>query len=154
MNVLLVVPWDGTQEFDTVIQHSDLENVLAATPAKHFLVVLDCCYAGLAVLRSAPAAVSPHFEAATTESAREVLAAGRPGEQVADAFEDTGHSAFTHFLLRGLKGEAFPAGKDFATASELASYLQRNVIEATGGRQNPIATAEGLGTFVFRLPPR
>ena len=73
-----VVPWDGTEKFDTVIQHSDLENVLGASPAKHFLVVLDCCYAGLAVLRSGPNPSSPRFEAATTESAEAIAAGPRP----------------------------------------------------------------------------
>ena len=71
--------------------------------------------------------------------------------QVADLFLDSGHSAFTHFLLRGLRGEALPSGKDFVTANELGSYLQRSVIDATEGKQNPTATSDGLGTFVFRL---
>ena len=52
-----------------------------------------------------------------------------------------GHGAFTHFLLRGLKGEA-DANKDgTVTAGELFPYVRDAVQEATGGRQTPIALA-------------
>jgi uncharacterized caspase-like protein len=52
-----------------------------------------------------------------------------------------GHGVFTHFLLRGLKGEA-DANKDgTVTAGELFPFVRDSVQEATGGRQTPIALA-------------
>lgn len=50
---------------------------------------------------------------------------------------------FTHFLLKGLYGDAdrFIQGDEYGdgkiTARELSGYLSRNVSDATGGRQTP-----------------
>ena len=50
-----------------------------------------------------------------------------------------GHGAFTHFLLRGLTGEADVNHDGVVTAGELFPYVRAAVRQATEGRQSPTA---------------
>jgi hypothetical protein len=73
------------------------------------------------------------------------------------SFEDVkwgdGHGVFTYFLLRGLKGEADKNHDGVVTAGELFAYLQREVPQATAGKQNPramVGLASALPISVLR----
>lgn len=50
-----------------------------------------------------------------------------------------GHGIFTYYVVKGLEGEADESGDGTVTADELATYVQREVRQATGGQQNPTA---------------
>jgi uncharacterized caspase-like protein len=57
------------------------------------------------------------------------------------SFEDTrwggGHGVFTHYLLRGMMGEADINQNGFVTVGELFEYVRAKVQEATEHRQHP-----------------
>jgi uncharacterized caspase-like protein len=64
------------------------------------------------------------------------------------SFEDAkwggGHGVFTHFLLRGMQGEADVNQNGFVTVGELFEYVRAKVQEATEYRQHP-----SIGTNPF-----
>ena len=51
-----------------------------------------------------------------------------------------GHGVFTYFLLKGLAGAADKNKDGTVTVGEIFEYVQRNVQQATGEKQNPRAT--------------
>jgi len=76
---------------------------------------------------------------------RFVLAAADVGETSAEV-EALRSGAFTHALVRGLRGEAESQRDGTITASELRSFVNTEVQRLTGGRQTPVwsSAADGL----------
>jgi hypothetical protein len=74
----------------------------------------------------------------TSDRGRSALSAANIGETSWET--DTlggGHGAFTHFLLRGLRGEADRDRDGTVTVREAREYVADQVRRATGGQQNP-----------------
>ncbi|MBS1826962.1 MAG: tetratricopeptide repeat protein [Acidobacteria bacterium] len=66
------------------------------------------------------------------------LTASRDREQSFESPEwGGGHGIFTYYVVKGMEGEADESHDGIVTADELSNYVQRNVREASGGRQNP-----------------
>jgi len=146
-----LVPQDATSSPASYVMHDVILRAGDLIPAKHFLLLLDCCYSGWALQRSGLSDV--RRDAAMREPARQVLTAGRPGEPVSDFLAGSmGHSPFTHYLLEGLRQGTSSGERDFVTASELGRYVKDQVQLATSARQSPAwGTLSGMGDFVFQL---
>ncbi len=69
---------------------------------------------------------------------RSVLVASDIGE-LAQESEALQAGVFTHFLLRGLRGEADGDADGLITTGELFSFVRDGVFGFTGGRQTPVA---------------
>ncbi len=86
---------------------------------------------------------------------RLALASSRPDETSLED-ERLGNSIFTHFLIKGLRGEAARDSRDGKiTARQLYEYLYKAVRKATDDRQSPqLYAAKGADaeTPVFRVP--
>lgn len=66
------------------------------------------------------------------------LTASRDREQSFESPEwGGGHGIFTYYVVKGLEGEADENKDGIVTTDELTNYVQRNVREASGTRQNP-----------------
>lgn len=133
-----LVPVDGRTDqkgsyvWSTLFGMRDLEDISEAIPAKHVLVVLDCCFGGLAIKRDAPPVA-----AGLSTRARQVLTAGT-GEQAVLDGGGGGHSIFTASVLDGVRGGADLDGDRVVTFGELYNYVGRKVEDKTDGRQTPL----------------
>src|SRR6185295_3005561 len=97
---------------DTYLPMRELYDSLASVKALHFLLVLDCCFAGAfrwATYRDVrvPRTVFIEtYDRFVTSSARQVLTSAASDQRAFDAFGDRGgdalHSPFAIALLRGL----------------------------------------------------
>jgi formylglycine-generating enzyme required for sulfatase activity len=131
-----LVPADGQRgEWSTLLGMDDFEGVSELIPAKHALFVLDCCFGGLALTRSAPPVA-----AGLTNRARQVISAGTAEQTVQDA-GGGGHSVFTGALLGGLEGHADLDGDGVVTFGELFNHIGREVERKTEQRQTPLQAA-------------
>ena len=79
-------------------------------PAKHVLLILDCCYSGYAAMRSSespkPQKISQFYlKQIASRSATQLLAAGQEDQPVSDRGIRPGYSAFTGALLSILEME-------------------------------------------------
>jgi peptidoglycan/xylan/chitin deacetylase (PgdA/CDA1 family)/uncharacterized caspase-like protein len=146
-----IVPVDADQSNyqATAISMTNLRDFCELIPAKHIYFVMDSCYSGLALTRSA--ASKNYLDEITNRIARQILTAGGADEQVADG-GPSGHSIFTWTLLQGLQGLADMDGNGVITASELGAYVAP--IVAAYSKQTPafgnLVGSEG-GEFVFEL---
>lgn len=136
----------GAQDISQAISMDDLRNWLKLIPAKHIFLILDCCFSGSVAFTEPFTAQriregGDYLQALTNSSSWQVLTAGRADETVADSGVSPGHSAFTASLLAGLRGAADPNRDGVITASSLAEYVKKQVINETqhlGGRQEPV----------------
>ncbi len=107
---------------------------LAKVPARSMTVVIDACFSGAVANAQGGAemligAASPFVVPAVAEEApadMTVLTAGT-GSQVASWYPEKGHSLFTYWFLKGLKGEADSDKDGVVRLGELGGYLSENV---------------------------
>ncbi|HWC97749.1 MAG TPA: polysaccharide deacetylase family protein [Candidatus Sulfopaludibacter sp.] len=152
-----IIPSDADRAnyYSTAISMTALREASDLIPAKHIYFVMDSCYSGLALTRSAGTFARDHtyLEEVTRRQSRQILTAGGADEQVADD-GPTGHSVFTWALLQGLQGQADLDGNGVITASELGAYV--SPIVSSFAKQTPtvgnLVGSEG-GEFLFELQP-
>jgi hypothetical protein len=156
----------GARKFSEAISMDELRNVCNSIPAKHILILLDCCFSGSAAItepfsaRQVRGNSSGFLGSMTATTSWQLLAAGRKDQPVADSGIKPGHSAFTAALLSGMQGAASFSHDGMITGSGLADYVFKQVVEETGHlgeKQEPVyrQLLNGeTGNFVFLTPER
>ena len=159
-----LIPHDAQAgKYADYIDMTELRDACGWIRAKHILLVLDCCFSGVAAIasRAAPPVeqrvmTDAYLQEITRRSAWQVLTAGASDELAADSGSRPGHSAFTSALLAGLEGQADQNGDGIITASELAGFVKPEVSrQSMGGRargQTPFfnyLAGSDQGDFVF-----
>ena len=137
------VDFDGV---NNLLSHDRVEELLAASAAKHKLVLADACHSGglLAAKSTARAGASTTrlYEAfAKTRGGTALLLSSKSTETSLEA-RNLRSGVFSHFLLRGMKGEADADGNRVVTVSELHAFLYGRVRDYTGRRQTPLLTGD------------
>jgi hypothetical protein len=143
-----LIPVDGhMQDYDrTALSMAGLRRMSRDVPAKHILFVIDACYSGLMLLRAGRQGVLPAW---LSKPVRQVLAAGRAGDRVA---EEGGHGIFTRLFLEALDGYGDVDGDGIITASEVGVYVNPRVAALSQGSQTPqFGRFAGDGEFVLLL---
>jgi hypothetical protein len=132
--------------------------LFAGVDSDRVLLLSDACHSG---------GFNPGLEKAIAKEAgtffslfqdlkgRVALASSRPDER---SYEDKrfGNSLFTHYLIKGLRGEAVKDSSDGnVTAQQLYEYVYHKVREATKQGQNPqlyCVKGKAEDISVFRVP--
>lgn len=157
-----LIPYDGNN-FATYIDMEELRQCCSMIPAKHILVLLDCCFSGVAAVTvrstlsgSGPRMDDVYLARITQRRAWQILTASDNDELAADSSTQPGHSAFTSALLAGLAGEADHDRDGLITATDLASYVRPRVVRESAAigwqSQMPFFNyllGSDLGDFVF-----
>lgn len=161
-----LVPHEARKgKYADYINMDELLDACALMPAKHILIILDCCFSGIAAVTARaspprpPAVLDDVYLRRITElGAWQILTAGASDELAADSGILPGHSAFTSALLAGLLTEADTNDDGLITASELADYVAPRVSREThryGQGQTPFFNylmGSQQGNFVFFVP--
>jgi len=151
-----LVPEDANREdHASFLAMTELQDALAKLPCRHFLLILDCCFAG-AFRWSSARSVSPlpsvihreRYERYIQDAAWQVLTSAAHDQTALDVLsaigernEDGMHSPFAAALFRALAGDAdlIPRGQKggdgVITATELYLYLRECVETVTDQQQ-------------------
>jgi len=137
----LPVDFDG---YNNQLKHSDLKQMLEQSKAKHKLVLADACHSGsLLAMKSPLKSVLQRYykEFENTQGGMALLMSSK-GEEY--SLEDGGlrSGIFSHFLVKGLKGDADQNGNLIVTIQELFAYVHQHVRMYTGNVQTPTLTGE------------
>ena len=151
-----IIPQDaGIDQYTGYVKMMELNDACGVIRAKHILLIIDCCFSGIAAITTRGLVESkyPYLKQITKRGSWQVLTAGASDERVADT------SVFTNALLDGLRGGADQDSDGVFTASELAIYVRKKVLRdsARPGRkgQTPFFNyiqGSDEGDFVFLLP--
>ena len=147
------MPVDGRREdMSTLIRWDDLTRNADIIPAKHILFVMDACYSGLALQRTPSVGEQRFVSDMLKRFSRQVIAAGKADQPVADGGGPTGkNSLFTGYLLEGMRGKA--TNKGVLTASYLMNYVYQMVASDERSNQTPhFGHIEGDGDFILTTP--
>ncbi|HET9621412.1 MAG TPA: caspase family protein, partial [Kofleriaceae bacterium] len=148
-----LIPVDGTHVDDRPGSLFELDALLlriSRFSALHILVILDACYAGLALAPSSilqrprgggPPAADP-YERLHARASRILIASTLDNEQAQDGGALPGHSLFTacllHALVRDMPRIDLGGGRSGVHASSLGVYVRDHVhLGQLGARQTP-----------------
>ncbi len=134
----LPIDFDG---YNQKLYHEEINDIFAQSEAKYKLCIADACHSGsLLAMRGdkIPDALRTYYTTlAQAESGSALLMSSKSDET---SLESSGlrQGVFSHFLIRGLKGEADGNNDKVVTIEELYDFVYFNVRAYTGKRQSPI----------------
>jgi len=134
----LPIDFDG---FNNKISHDEIAAAFNKCRAKYKLCLADACHSGsILAMRSGegdPVLTQYYQTLAKSVSGTALIMSSKADET---SLESAGlrQGVFSHFLIRGLKGEADVNNDKIVNVEEIYQYVNRNVREYTGNRQSPI----------------
>ncbi|MBK7870975.1 MAG: caspase family protein [Saprospiraceae bacterium] len=144
----LPIDFDG---FNNKLLHEDVAAILKKSPAKYKLCIADACHSGsLLAMRSASAQaiLTSYYETLAQAEPGTALIMSSKSEETSLESSGLRQGVFTHFLIRGLKGEADNDGNNIVSVEELFSFVFDNVRNYTGYRQSPVI----MGDYDKKMP--
>ncbi len=145
----LPVDFDG---FNNKVDHEDVKAIFKESKAKHKLCLADACHSGsLTAMRNTSSfenTLKKYYSAFDNSTGGTALLMSSKGEEY--SLEDQGlrQGIFSHYLIRGLKGEADKNNNKIVTVQELYDYVFKKVRNYTGNAQSPTLT----GVYDSRMP--
>lgn len=160
---LLTYDTENDNEAGTAISMDDIKSKIERCQAKMKLSYIDACHAGLFKSSGAKGTANDNGEiikayiaGLTDASDGNVAFMASSARQQSLEDEKLGHGIFTHYLIKGLKGEADKEQKEaegyndgIITVSEMQTYLSNKIQEATKYKQKP--SVEGVYDEEFPL---
>ena len=133
----LPIDFDG---FNNKLHHDEINEILERSPAKYKLCIADACHSGslFAMRGTVENALSKYYTTlAQAEPGTALIMSSKSDET---SLESSGlrQGVFSHFLIRGLKGEADQNKNEVVSIQELYTYIFENVRSYTGMRQSPV----------------
>ncbi len=141
------------QDFDGLnnrLLHSEVKAIFEQSKAKHKLCIADACFSGSLLALKQP--LAPQIQAFyrafdNTQGGMALFMSSKSQEY---SLEDQGlrSGIFSHYLSRGLKGEADVDGNKIVTIRELYDFVYKNVRSYTSSAQTPTIS----GQFDWAMP--
>lgn len=154
-----LLPMDAEPEnlYATAFPMKDVSDIFGRLKSDRVVFIVDSCFSGasggrtmLAANGTRGALLSEDFlDRLSKGKGRVILSASRANEvSLEDVKYGGGHGVFTHFLLKGLKGDADYSRDGLVDVDELHQYLSKEVPQATGQSQTPVKKGEVEGTLI------
>lgn len=134
----LPIDFDG---YNNKIAHEDIAAVFNKSKARFKLCIADACHSGsLIAMRAAepePVLVQYYQTLSKSVSGTALIMSSKADET---SLESAGlrQGVFSHFMVRGLKGEADKNKDKMVSVGELFDYIFEKVRDYTGNRQSPV----------------
>ncbi|MDX1942765.1 MAG: caspase family protein [Saprospiraceae bacterium] len=132
----LPIDFDGV---NNSLYHSEVRDLLLASRAKHKIVLADACHSGGLFEYKSPVQleIQKLYKAFDDSRGGMALFMSSKGEEY--SLEDGGlrSGVFSHYVIRGLKGEADQNTNQIISIQELFNYVYRQVRKYTANVQTP-----------------
>jgi uncharacterized caspase-like protein len=142
------VDYDG---FNNKLRHDDIKAIFEESKAKHKVCMADACFSGsLLAMKGTKidVALDKYYkEFENTKGGMALLMSSKSEEY---SLEDHGlrSGIFSHYMIKGLKGEADTDKNKIITIKELYDFTYKNVRTYTAGAQTPSIS----GNFDPKMP--
>ena len=149
---LYLLPNDaaGMSVAQTGYAFAELEQLLKQTPAKKRILLLDACHSGTG--RANESLSTEAIQELERASQGIVTLASCSGDEKSHEMSDTGHGAFTYFLLDALTGKADTNSDGAISAGEASVYTwdaTRRWASEKGLKQTPWRREEVSGDIIL-----
>lgn len=141
------VDYDG---FNNRVLHDEIKQVFEKSRAKHKMIFADACYSGslLAMKSVVNTTIEKYYASFKNTKGGLAFFTSSQGEEI--SLEDGGlrQGIFTHFLIRGLNGEADTNYDKIVTIQEIFDFVSTGVRKYTAKVQTPVLT----GNYDTNMP--
>ncbi|MEM8906395.1 MAG: caspase family protein, partial [Bacteroidota bacterium] len=133
----LPIDFDG---FNNKLFHEEINEIFDQSPAKYKLCIADACHSGslFAMRGTAESALSKYYQTLAQAKAGTALIMSSKSDETSLESSGLRQGVFSHFLIRGLKGEADSNSDKIVSVGELYQFVFDNVRDYTGLRQSPL----------------
>ncbi|HRI00657.1 MAG TPA: caspase family protein [Saprospiraceae bacterium] len=137
----LPIDYDG---FKNSIHHDEIKELFSKSKAKHKVCFADACHSGSLLAAKSPFASSLMYFYDELDKASGGTAFMMSSKSKEFSLEDGGlrQGIFSHFLIRGLKGEADTDKNNTITIQELFNFVSTQVKTYTVGAQTPMIAGD------------
>ncbi len=138
----LPIDYDGT---NNKIFHSEINDILNGSKAKFKLCIADACHSGsllndelLAHRGDMEGVLASYYQALANSLPSTVLIMSSKSEETSLESNNLRQGVFSHYLIKGLNGEADYDFNRLVSVQELYNFVNSNVRNYTGYRQSPL----------------
>ncbi len=134
----LPIDFDGSAN---KLYHEEIVQILDKSPAKYKLCIADACHSGSLLAYKGgtePSVFGKYYESLANAKAGTALIMSSKSDETSLESSGLRQGVFTHFLIRGMKGEADQNKDNIVTVQELYNFVYTRVREYTSNRQSPI----------------
>ncbi|MEM6299501.1 MAG: caspase family protein [Bacteroidota bacterium] len=145
------VPFDYNGEKATLLAHQDVQRIFRQTQARNRLCIADACHSGsLEGTRGLgiEAVTDRYYEALLESDGGMALLMSSKAEESSIEYRGLRQGVFSHYLIRGLRGEADSDQDGVVRIGELSEFVRKKTQSYTLHRQNP----ELHGMYDKRMP--
>ncbi len=144
----LPIDFDG---YNNMLLHEEIKAILEKSHAKHKICFADACHSGSLLAMRSPfnaATTNSFFEGFENAKAGTALFTSSKSEEISMETSGLRQGIYSHFLIRGLAGEADFDFNKIVTITELYNYVNKNVRAYTSNRQTPVIA----GNYDHNMP--
>lgn len=133
----LPIDYDGR---NNKLGHRELTEIIDKSKAKHKLFLADACHSGsfLAARNDRESLLSMYYNTLAQANGGTALIMSSKTNETSLESSGLRQGVFTHFLIKGLKGEADANRNKIVTVQELYNYVFERVRSYTRQQQSPI----------------
>lgn len=142
--------------FDNKLFHEEITAALRNSRSRYKLCIVDACHSGsLLAMRgsSSQQLITTYYDQLAKAEGGTALFLSSKSEETSLESSGLRQGVFSHFLIRGLKGEADADGDKLVTIQELYDYVYSNVRTYTGYQQSPVITGDYDRKMVIAIKP-
>jgi hypothetical protein len=144
----LPIDFDG---YNNKLTHESIAQIFNSSKAKFKVCIADACHSGsLIAMRSAEPepVINQYYQMLAKSVAGTALIMSSKSDETSLESAGLRQGVFSHFLIRGLKGEADKNDDRIISVKELYDFIFKNVRDYTGNRQSPVIK----GTYDPMMP--
>ena len=144
----LPIDFDG---YNNKLTHEEIAKAFNDCKARYKICIADACHSGsLIAMRSGETEtpISQYYQNLAKSVAGTALIMSSKGDETSLESAGLRQGVFSHFLIRGLKGEADTNKDKIVSIKEIYDFVYTNVRAYTGNRQSPVIK----GTFDPAMP--
>ncbi len=130
--------YDG---MNNLVKHTEVKEILNNSKAKHKIIFADACHSGsMLAMRSTSSiqsTIDKYYSAFSDINGGTALMMSSKAEETSLEDEGLRQGVFSHFLLKGLKGQADFNSDKVVTITELFQFVYNSVSDYTVNAQTP-----------------
>lgn len=134
----LPIDFDG---YNNKIAHDEIAAMFNKSKARYKLIIADACHSGsLIAMRSGTGEMGllQYYQVLSKAVSGTALLMSSKADETSLESAGLRQGVFSHFLIRGLKGEADKNRDKIVTVQELHDFVYEHVRAYTGNRQSPV----------------
>lgn len=132
--------------YNNKLFHDEINEILRQSPAKYKLCIADACHSGGLAMKggdpynefSDEQVIKTYYHKLAQSNAGTALILSSKLEEISLESSGLRQGVFSHFLIRGLEGEADRNIDKIVTVTELFDFISSNVKSYTANRQSPV----------------